>query len=79
VNNDPRRTYTITSSTALSSGTAYALSFHTSSTFQIQPTDLIYVTMYPSQFYNYVTLTCNNSDTSLNTWTNFEYTIDLLT
>jgi hypothetical protein len=78
----PVKTYPITSITPLNTGTSsstYRLSFTPTTTFKLEPTTKVSAWLTPGEFYNYVTLTCNNADTSLSTWTNFECTIDLLT
>ena len=77
VNNDPKKTYLITGTSISTS--SVALTFQTTSTYLIGPSDLIYVTLYPEVYGNYVTLTCTNGDTSLSTWSHFVCSIDLLT
>ena len=57
----------------------YALRFYSTATLQIQPLDMISVTLFPSQFYNYVTLTCTNTDIHSAGITTFNYTVELLT
>jgi len=57
----------------------YQFGFTPTVTSQIQPTDQVFITMYPSQFYNYVTLTLFNNDVNTFTPTTVKYTVDLLT
>lgn len=81
VNRDLNRTYPITSfsRTTQNNFDTYALRFYSTATLQIQPLDMISVTLFPSQFYNYVTLTCTNTDIHSAGITTFNYTVELLT
>jgi hypothetical protein len=67
-----RQTNAITSwSTSTYRGySAVQLNFTPATTYAIQPSDSVYVTMYPSQFYNYVTLSLFNNDINTQSETN---------
>jgi hypothetical protein len=57
----------------------YQFGFTPSVSAQIQPADQVFITMYPSQFYNYVTLTLFQNDIVTTQRTNLNYTIEILT
>jgi hypothetical protein len=57
----------------------YQFGFIPQFTTQIQPADQVFVTMYPSQFYNYITLSLFINDTLTYQRTNVNYTVEYLT
>ena len=57
----------------------YQFGFTPQFTTQIQPADQVFVTMYPSQFYNYITLSLFINDTLTYQRTNLNYTVEYLT
>lgn len=57
----------------------YQFGFTPTVSSQIQPSDQVFITMYPSQFYNYISLSLFNNDTVTLTPTVVRYTVDFLT